>query len=126
VSEESNVCEICGGWLRIAYTIEFRQCTPYSISVDPQVAPAPFKLCPGHPEPATKHDGHLDDMQSGGMVVQHYLHQYRDGTQNRVRIVEDRGPYTQPFSMNPIQSLSLRDWLIQEAPELERLAKEQE
>ena len=127
MSEENNVCEICGGWLRIAYTIEFRKCTPHSISVDPNPAPAPFKLCPGHPEPVEKHDGNLDESTDYHAFVET---QENYGLCDGSKLVVVRGGHGDCESscilLNPEQALSLRDWLIQESPELERLAKEQE
>lgn len=42
---DSNMCEICGGVLKIEYTMTFEQCRPLSLRVEPT---SPPYLCPGH------------------------------------------------------------------------------
>jgi hypothetical protein len=115
--QESNVCAICGGMLRIDYTIEFRECMPHSISVEPnQVVVPGMRLCPGHPEPAPKHDGKLDE--DGSATV------WYDNIYSHVRgvlIDDSRGVCAY---LEPKQSLSLLAWLEQERGELQRLAEE--
>lgn len=47
---KENICETCGGILRLAYIIEFECCTPKSMRLDaPHIASVPLRLCPGHP-----------------------------------------------------------------------------
>lgn len=120
--QENDICPICGGRKRIAYTIEFRELSPHSISVDPSQMSTQFKLCPGHPEPAQRHDGWLGPNAEG--LAPHVRHA-TDPWINKpmVRIEQANHPSMDLF---PHQALSLRDWLIQESAELERLAKEQE
>lgn len=111
--QESSSCGICGGWKRIAYTIEFRECVPHSISVDPNTVIAPFKLCPGHREPAQKQDygGKLDEQ--GDYTASLWS--------NGVDI--DRP--SQHVELSPAQALSLLAWLEQNREKLQQMAKEQ-
>ena len=121
--QENNLCETCGGLKRIAYTIEFRECAPHSISVNPGQFTAPFKLCPGHPEPTPKHDGGL-----GNDLRVHYDDNLDDpwdlankATYKGVRV---SNPYGY-MPLTPAQALLLLAWLRQEEVKLQRLAKEQ-
>jgi len=44
--ENSNICQQCGGTIRIEYTMGFEQCYPVDLRSSPQTM---LKLCPGHP-----------------------------------------------------------------------------
>lgn len=103
MSTEYNLCSICGGIkdpIPVAY-------------------PRKFGICPGH-EPAPKHDGEL-----GGRNPYQVCCVIGKKTQaGGVRIGHAEVTSTEIW-LSPAQALSLRDWLIQESPTLERLAKEQ-
>lgn len=116
MSEESNVCKICGGYKRL---------DPGMIK---QTGDArllgPIKLCPGHPEPAQKHNGRLDE--KGDYTVEIWNekgHTTVDIDENISSWLKDDPDHVE---LTPKQALSLLDWLTQKKPELERLAKEQE
>lgn len=117
--QESNICAICGGVKRVYWTISFEECHPVDVRFDPASLASNWRLCPGHPEPATKHDGSL---QPASRV-------YHDVDGLRRPVVRIDGEYqTGPedtVELSPHQALSLLAWLKQEEPELERLAKEQ-
>lgn len=118
--QESNVCTVCGGILQIEYVIGFRQCVPHEMRIvnkEEVVGDGPLRMCPGHPaEPEQRHDGNLDEQ---GSRVWHDPSWGYDC----VRIALHDG---EQCSIRPKQALSLRDWLIQESLELERLAAKEE
>jgi hypothetical protein len=43
-----NICPQCGGLLKIEYIVEFNQCLPHSLRIEPTLPPI-VRLCPGHP-----------------------------------------------------------------------------
>jgi hypothetical protein len=104
MSAEYNICPICGGLKEPI----------------PVVYPRSVGICPGH-ESAPKHDGWLGPKAEG---LAPHVSRTVDPWINKpvVRIEHANHPSMDLF---PHQALSLRDWLIQESPELERLAKEQ-
>lgn len=53
--QESNICVICGGVKRIEYVIGFEEGRPRDMRLNaPESLPETgWRLCPGHPEPAT-------------------------------------------------------------------------
>ncbi len=128
--EPSNICPQCGGVINIFYTIEFLECRPRSIRVDPQPMPSStWTLCPGHPEPAVKHDGNLDGR--GQMDYLHASVEHRTWYgADEIEAVSISGGYgdieNSHVVLDPKQALSLLIWLTQEKPTLEKLAKEQE
>lgn len=112
---ESNICPQCGGVIRLEYTITFERCTPKEMRVGPDnlsLNPSPFKLCPGHPDPTSKHDGSL----SGHSSVEYYA--LKDRTW--IRLCEGG----ETWVLSPAESLSLLSWLQQEKPMLEKLQSE--
>lgn len=121
MSEESNVCKICGGVKRVNWTISFEECHPVEMHFDPAALAGDWHLCPGHPGLATKHDGFLDEK-----------HEYevswwqRDSAMPRVYIEETSTMKEEPefVGISPAQALSLLAWLRQEEAELRRLAGE--
>lgn len=104
---EYNLCPICGGIKDPA----------------PTAYPRKFGICRGH-EPVKKHDGKLDDNGD-------YMVEYGADSAGRTTVDLDENIFSwlkdssDRARLTPAQALSLRDWLIQESPELERLAKEQ-
>lgn len=106
---QANICEQCGGMIRIEYTITFEYCTPREMRAEPYPHTSPFKLCPGHPDPASKHDGNL----SGHSSVEYYA--LKDRTWVRLR----EGGET--WILSPAEALSLLSWLQQEKPVVEQL-----
>lgn len=114
--QESNVCEICGGVKRIEYVIGFEEGRPRDMRVEsPSLLEGEWRLCPGHPEPAQKHDGRLDEdyqvyQSNGAWGVEGMILEYKGTCRAIIR---------------PAQALSLLAWLEQNREELRRLAKEQ-
>lgn len=45
---QDNICKICGGALRIAFTITFEQCRPHSLREEIKQSLPAYRLCPGH------------------------------------------------------------------------------
>lgn len=123
--QESNVCAICGGLTRIAYTIEFRECMPHSISVDPsQVVVPHMRLCPGHPEPVPTPDGKLSHLTQS--AIAYWLRGLRKGFGVDLNdIYADREPSEQDW-LRALQELYDLSDGSEEVLELQRLAKEQE
>ena len=124
MSEESNICTICGGVKRVDWTISFEQCHPVEMHFDPASLAGDWRLCPGHPEPAQKHDGRLDEegnaiveIDPRALVVISNQHETPD-----MFIGKSHESVYLTFE----QALSLLVWLKQEEAELQRLAKEQE
>lgn len=115
--QENEVCEICGRVKRVVWSIAFEQCHPVEMRFDPAMLAGNWRLCPGHPDPAQKHDGILDARSS------HFRSVLLTSEGDRQVVIMD--DTFDGFGITPKQALSLRDWLIQESPELERLAKEQ-
>lgn len=74
------------------------------------------------PEPAQKHDGSLG--KDGDAKVQHGAAYPGEAGIYILENKEDDPDHCFVY-LGVSQALSLRDWLIQESPELERLAKEQ-
>ena len=71
--------------------------------------------------PVEKHDGKIGDKSRYSVV---WGREYRSGKQ--VKGVSIADGCDDHVYLDPNEALSLRDWLIQESPTLERLAKEQE
>lgn len=145
MSNESERCEVCGGYKTIWYKVEIvtKDMLEQTKQVQGLLSPpatSPFTICHGHPEPMSNcptcggplnanhlwcpgahsegHDGWLDR----GKVCQVG---YVQGDQsvtivNHVEWEDDR------IKLTFKQSLSLLAWLTQEKETLERLAKEQE
>jgi hypothetical protein len=112
-----NICVQCGGIVRIEYTIGFEQCRPRDMRVNLDNKPdRPLRLCAGHPEPAPKHDGKLDD-EGQHKVSQSYGAWGFEGV-----ILEYEG-HTAAM-LNPKKALSLLAWLTQEKAALEELVEE--
>lgn len=114
--QENNVCAICGGARRVNWTISFEECRPVEMRFDPASLADNGRLCAGHPEPAQRHDGRLDeDYQvchgNGAWGFEVVVLEYKGTTQALIR---------------PDAALSLLAWLQQEREALQRLAKEQE
>lgn len=122
MSEESNVCAICGGMKRIEYVIGFEEGRPHDMRVEsPSLLPeGGWRLCPGHPEPVTAHDGFLDEKRE--YEVSWWQKQ---SEAPRIYIEETSTVKDEPefVGITPAQALSLLAWLKQEEPELQRLAK---
>jgi hypothetical protein len=160
---ESNVCETCGGVKRVDWTISFEECHPVEMRFDPASLAENWRLCPGHPEPAQKHEGPIllsahfqgldpeDEVKSAysSLIceVQHvgniyrgtlYCDHHEPGQKHDGKIsdfyearylqqsvfIGNGGHLNDHLELEPSQALSLRDWLIQETPALEKLAKE--
>src|SRR5258708_22713684 len=80
-----------------------------------------------HPEPAPKHDGKLT-VDPDRMDHHEYIIEWQDTNwgNNRVIAIDDTQSPIPPYVLWPDEALRLRDWLIQESPDIERLVKEQE
>lgn len=59
---ENNICQECGGLLRIEYVMGFERCKPRDMRCMPNLD---HHLCPGHDHPAPTHDGNLDGLLLG-------------------------------------------------------------
>lgn len=118
MSEEKNTCKICGGVKRVDWTISFEECHPVEMRFDPASLAGNWRLCPGHPEPAPKHDGNLD--RDGDAKVQYGAAYPGESGVYIIDTTDDDDVY-----LGAEQALSLLAWLKQEESELQRLAKEQ-
>lgn len=119
--QESNICTTCGGVRRVDWTISFEECHPVEMRFMPESLADIQRLCPGHPEPAPKHNGWLGPKAEG--LAPHVSHNIDPWTNKPTVLIEHAN---RPLmNLAPHQALSLRDWLIQESPELERLVKGQ-
>ncbi len=119
----NNICEQCGGFLRIEYTIGFEQCQPKDMRYDLKVNDNEnaFSLCPGHPEPTSKHDGKLGN-NDNVYFVQYMLKQRP--LYASVWIGRDTELRQDEIWLSPEQALSLLEWLQQERGMLEKMVKE--
>lgn len=114
---DNNVCETCGGYKTIWYKVDLvMKGGPEQTVVPSQgvLTTTPFNLCPGHPEPAPKHDGQLDK-EEDSRVYYNY---------KREIVVLAGG--SSPSFLTPKEALSLLAWLLQEKEALERWIKEGE
>lgn len=62
-NHDDNICQQCGGTIRIEYTMGFEQGYPMDLRSSPQTM---LKLCPGHPNKTTTSTsdwGHLSNEQ---------------------------------------------------------------
>lgn len=113
MSKNNGNCTICGGALRIAYTITFEQSRPREIRVS-EVPPNFVRLCPGHfPEQDKMHDGKLDTLDDTTVSMQD------DGI---VRLADNNDI----FFLAASQALSLLTWLLQERRQLEEIVAQVE
>ena len=110
---ELETCSTCGRYKLIEYYGWKSPLSPKEISQWQKEHPGErFKVCKGHPKPATKHDGNLNEDSThnvyynnfGGIAV----------SANGVTWMDAR------------EALALLDWLKQEEATLRDLAKEQE
>lgn len=115
--QESNVCAICGGVKSLGGFVQAERDGNGVKFLAYDGHPA----CIGHPEPAPKHDGSLDEYGDGMVEISgsRVVVSYQDQKAGGFAPVE-------AVHLTPKQAFSLRDWLIQESPTLERLVKEQE
>lgn len=123
MSEESNVCAICGGVKRVDWTISFEECHPVEMRFDPASLVGDWRLCPGHPTPAQQHDGFLDEKHE--YEVSYWQ---KESKTPKIYIEETDMVKDEPefVAISPAQALSLLAWLKQEEAEIQRLPKEQE
>lgn len=119
----SNICEQCGGYLRIEYTLGFEQCRPNDIRWDVQesIPDKPIKLCPGHPNLEQEHNGKLGSADNI-YLVKYMLKQIPNSTS--VWIGRNTELRSDEIWLSPEQALSLLDWLRQEEDNLKRLVKD--
>ena len=118
--QEKNICPRCGGVKRVEYVIIFVDGVPYEMRIDAQDLPTEtgWHLCPGHPEPAQRHDGNLNTESTHNVYYNNF---------GGVAIhANDAAPDTSVTWMSASEALSLLAWLQQERDALARLAKEQE
>lgn len=120
-----NHCSVCGGVTSLNQP-----------ETSMRVSLGPFRICTCKREqearnavrvveekPAQKHDGKLGQGDSVSYDRYHRrpVHVKLFVGSDDIVMVPDMGE----IAISPQKALSLRDWLIQESPELERLAKEQ-
>lgn len=119
MSEENNVCAICGG-LKGPVTREFLD---HLLRSAPYTNPLFFRACTCKPEPAQKHDGKLDEQGNRRVRIMG-----DDGEEFRGKrdVLIANGKLDDGIVLKPNQFLSLMDWGDQNRDELQRLAKEQE
>lgn len=118
---ENNICEQCGGYTSVTdgnITYQFRPVPPGSTF---HLGGNVLVLCPGHPEPAPKHDGKLDGHGDATASYGKVYHSYKKEVQGVHIDKLDDG-----VCLDPQQALSLLAWLRQEESALEQLVKEQE
>lgn len=122
--EKPNICGICGGVQRIEFVMGFEEGRPYDLRIEHRelLPEGEWRICPGHPEPAPKHNGKLDER--GDRLVRLMGDDGEEFQGNRDVVIMN-GRHDEGIVLHPTQALSLLNWLIQEKPELERLAKEQ-
>lgn len=120
---DNNVCETCGGYKTIWYKVDLvMKGGPEQTVVPSQgvLTTTPFNLCPGHPEPAPKHDGKMSDYAFVKVNEYPSVEIASKGDE------EATLSYYEAVHISPKEALSLLDWLRQEEQELQRLAKEQD
>lgn len=116
---ENNICEQCGGYTSVTdgnITYQFRPVPPGSTF---HLGGNVLVLCPGHPEPAPKHDGKINSYYEARYVQD----QHR---KERVFVGDGAHSLSNHITLSPSESLSLLAWLRQEESTLEQLVKEQE
>lgn len=120
MTEQSNICEICGGIKNLVYLVEAvpKDAPPVTLS-------APSKpwghLCYGHPKGAPKHDGKLGDDCD---VYLGTLRRYPSGRQEHRPGITISG-YDDGICLTPKQAISLLSWLEQNKAELTALAEQE-
>lgn len=112
--QESNRCPICGGTLRIDYTITFHQAHPHTMRVSDM-----SRMCFGHPEPERMHDGNIGD----GCHVYYYDESW-DAHGIRIEGGCCTGSEDSTFLL-PHRALSLLAWLKQEEQHLTQMVAEE-
>ncbi len=124
--EQSNICRICGGVLRLEYVIEFVEARPHTMRIEPP-ASKPFRVCFGHsPEQDTMHDGILEPTTGSNVTYHEGYADSRDEPGQGIRIAGRHcDGYHDDVVLMPDEALSLLRWLLQERTRLEELAKEQ-
>ncbi len=118
MSDEQEVCSICGGVLFVDYTFTFRQSRIFKLNVS-----ARDKMCFGHPQPEQRHDGYLDD--TGGHHVSLWC-RVDDPHSHFVTLRYLQTDAVSHIHMDPKQALSLLSWLQQEERCLREIVKEEE
>lgn len=118
MSEDSNVCAVCGG-LKGPVTREFLD---HLLCSAPYTNPLFFRACSCHPEPAEKHDGDLGHNTTAFYSDEKYITDNGESFFNREVCLSDKMRH---ICLIPKEALSLLAWLTQERGELQRLAKEQ-
>ncbi len=123
--QKGNTCAVCGGLLRMEWTLVFEQMRPHTMRLDPEIV-SPQRLCPGHyPEQVTPHDGKLSkSVPSRVSFCEGY--EVRGSLAEGIRI-EGRhadGLHDDVVLM-PDEALELLTWLLQHRSALEELVKEQ-
>ncbi len=121
MSNENNICEICGGVKRIEYTIGFVEGAPHDMRVEPHELPVAWRMCFGHPEPAQKHDGDLG--HNASVWIEDEQHITADGETFYTKYVKISDK-VRCVGLIPKEALSLLAWLKQEEAELRRLSEE--
>lgn len=112
--EDNDLCPLCGGVMAsITHAIEAG-----GSRTEPLITSG--HLCYGHPAPQ-QHDGKLEG--SNTYTVEHIFGLYMPDVAS-IKIGHDEVSNDEVW-LSPRQALSLLDWLLQEKPTLERLAKEQ-
>jgi hypothetical protein len=119
MSAITTICEQCGG--AISWIVEIDRSLPNQLV--PCTPPLNFNLCLGHPKPATKHDGRLDDREDdhqARVTLQDNYFQW-----DNTKIVSISGGHGDIEAsccyLDPAQALSLLAWLRQEEETLKKL-----
>lgn len=109
----ANICGQCGGVKRIDWTISFEECQPVEMRFDPASLANYWRLCPGHPEPVSKHDGQLNEEGTHNVYPNNF---------NGIGISGEGGTIGLPAK----EALSLLAWLKQEEDNLHKMAEQGE
>jgi hypothetical protein len=113
MTEQSNICEICGGVKSF-----YEEVKPDDVSQKISTIIGPKKLCYGHPKGAPKHDGKLGDDST-----------VRLGTTRGQAITlsgYDELNFQARIGLDAKQAISLLSWLEQNKPELIALAEQEQ
>lgn len=125
MSDQNELCPVCGGILRVDFTITFFKGGPYEMKVSDM-----SRMCHGHPPPEQTHDGNLDERdQHTEYHASVEINEDWDQVDHTplVAIRGGRGDCEHSLVLlDPHQSLSLLSWLFQQKNILEDFVKEQE